>query len=378
MKRSFRQRAEGLLEDCIVDDDGTECGWSMPDPRSRKPEERELLLERVARGKRDVATQDAAYVLGWAKGPDVLEALLEGLENGASPSIDLVSYLDDPRVRPAILSAAVRMRLVEDQESNALQVLGIIGGEEAKAILRSAIEGFLAHPFLWKDDEFCNRYAFALLTACKGLLELDADATIAADAIVRMYEHPCASARQEAVRSSASLLRQRHLQTVAFERIRHAFHPMLEADTELFLCAADTLWSTTKNEAFITRCKKILHNGTALQQQRVSRILATLPYTPWPNGTLDIVIAKVREGSLYQAFQLPVWDFLPPDLVESLARRGLAHESPWMRYQAVGILKRIPPDVADALADEARLDEPDPVISWLLDQRTNGAQGASA
>jgi hypothetical protein len=378
MKRSFRQKAEGLLEDRIVDDDGTTCGHVMPDPRPRKPEDREMLLERVARGKRDLATQDATSALAWAKGPDVLEARLDGLENGAAPSVDLLSYLDDPRVRPAILSAAARMRLVEDQESNVLQVLGIIGGEEAKAMLRAAIEGFLAHPLLWKDDEFCNWYASALLTACEGLLELDADATIAADAMVRMYEHPCALVRRKAVASSSTLLRRRRTRTQAFDRIRHAFRPMLEADTELFLCAADALWPTTNEEAFLARCKEILHNGTALQQQRVSHILATLPYTPWPKGTLDIVIGKVREGSLYQAFQLPVWDFLPPDLVESLARRGLAHESPWIRYQAVHIMKRIPSDVADALADEARRDEPDPVIVWLLDQRAHGAHGASA
>ena len=54
-------------------------------------------------------------------------------------------------------------------------------------------------------------------------------------------------------------------------------------------------------------------------------------------------------------------------------RRGLAHESPHLRYSAVECLRWLPAELAATLAEQARLDEPDPVILWQLETRSTPA-----
>jgi hypothetical protein len=62
---------------------------------------------------------------------------------------------------------------------------------------------------------------------------------------------------------------------------------------------------------------------------------------------------------------------VPLVTLENFARRGLAHEAPSIRRNAMGLLHHLRADTARDLAAEALTDEPDPALRRQLEEHAS-------
>jgi hypothetical protein len=355
-KRSFERR-DGVLNDDYTDESGRDMRMYKPDLPPDGDERKERLR------KIEGGNHEAQYSMHFDDSPDVLEAILKGIEAGEAPSIDLLKHVDDPRVRPLILEASKRAQIEERGSENALQLVGMVGGEGATDILREKMRVLAADPSTWIDDSFFNSRAGVLKTVCEGLLRLDPQATDAADLLVRLFDHPCAFNRRRAAAMAAGVY-ERTSHTEANRALRRRFEQLAESDDdELFLEAAPAMvWVV--NEEFEERCTKIFENGSPEVQDSVLHALSQAAI-PFPGKSFALVLRAIEQATtLRRKTDLAgsFGRFLPASIAEDLARPALADESPSLRLQGCGLLHYLDPDTAKELATEALADEPDPYI----------------
>jgi hypothetical protein len=275
-KRAF-ERKNGILSDRYVGDDGRQVCAQMPAAmlgEEPKPEERGRLITKFKSTDTAVA-QQARYALHTEASAEHLDELLDAVKAGADPSLDLVKYVDDPRVRPAIVDAARRKDLA--MPGNVYQVLGIVGGAGAAELLRDVVRDLLADAATFADDKFFNRHAGDLVTASRALLALDTDAIQAAEAIVRVIdEHPVKMNRESAAWSAAEALVEGS-KTAAMIRLRKKLEILVDDDAPPFFFRAAPSLARERGRDLVERMARYLDNDDAAVRMSAFHALSQFP-----------------------------------------------------------------------------------------------------
>src|SRR5438034_3458268 len=139
-KRPY-ERSAGLLRDSYSDPEGRPYNEMIPGPllgEALSDADRTHTLADVV-SDNPVAQFRALISLADDRSPQHLEDLLEALATGsAAAPIGLLPFLEDPRVRPALVAAA-RQASGEDL-ANFAQAVALAGGAGAVEVLRARLE----------------------------------------------------------------------------------------------------------------------------------------------------------------------------------------------------------------------------------------------
>jgi hypothetical protein len=330
-------------------------GPSVVDTSARKE-----ALHEIARGAPDIRVE---YHEFWREAPvELLETLLQGVTAGSSraPRM-LLRFVDDPRVRPALSSAAKRIAV--DYLPSFASALGCAGGYDACEVLRERLQEVLTAEQTFLPNSFSNSHAEALTYVAAALLRLDPQALDAARALLRLFEHPCAINRHSAVRAATEVLHA-ELQTDAMRELRAGLDKLLHtSDLQLFVTAAPTL-AVEYFEVVHRRCLEILE-GPDYELRTWAVVALTRIPSPYTATALASLVRWAPRGaplSLALMAAGMVAPLLDEAVVRDLARRGLASDSPMLRYEAMLSVAGLGGTIARPLIEEALLDEPDPAL----------------
>ena len=364
-KRPFERRL-GMLVDDYEDPPGNRVSMCLPGHmygEQLSSEDREELLSRTAAGR------TSSFDLQDEESPEYLDALLEGLSkfNIGAP-MALVSFIDDPRVQPALIKAT---RDVSPKDlANFAQVVGMTGGEGARECLLERLSELVMWPETFKDDSFFNNLAGSLCSTAEALLRLDPDCSEAGTALLRLLQHPCGFNRRSAFSTVAELLRGgRAVRTEPFRRLSEALDGELKTeDDELFLHLC---------EYFYPRDSKVVEERlTALlnHEEYQTRFWALQRLTRLPYGHPGRALALIRDRLEIEPsvrLQVDIAKTLGPlaeaKAVRRVAVRALENESPTLRMGGASLLKWLDAEVASKVAEDAVRDEPDPVVRRRLE-----------
>jgi hypothetical protein len=368
-KRAF-ERKNGVLSDSYIGDDGKSVCSQMPAAMLGEEPTREERAALVQRMKSDDVgrAQQARYALTTDKSAEVLDGLLAAIEGGADPSLELVKFVDDPRVRPAVVKAARRKNL--GLAGNVYQVLGIVGGDGAADVLRDVIADLSTRPETFQDDKFFNRYAGELVIAARALLQLDADATAAAEAIVRVIDdHPCKFNRESAASSAVDAFRAGS-STDAMLRLKKKLDVLVDDENPTFFFRAASALVRERGMKLVDRAARYLDDDDANTRQSAFNALSNMS-PPYHVAALHRLVewfprARTTRESIRGVGCLR--DLLPLDVRVSVARRALADESPSLRLDGARSLSSVPVAERKQLAGEALSDEPDAAIRRILEK----------
>lgn len=329
----------------------------------------------------EISAEDRAAVLARARSPlgsayglhedqssDVLEGALDGVNKlNSSTPMDLMRFLEDGRVQPALVDAA--RRAPGDCLANFAQVVGLIGGPGSREVLRERLAELSIDPDTFLDHSFFNSKAGALATTACALLGLEPDADVAAEALLRLFQHPCGFNRRSAFMNAVPLVqRGQATRTKAMRRLAEAIDAAAGTDDdELFLILCDrTYWlSPGLNE----RLGRLLVHGSRDLRERAVQVLSQPPLVS--AATLCQLRDRLPlEPSL--RLRIRIAGHLGPLLatvdLAALVAEGLADESPSLRHKAIGMLHSLPSPAATELAQRAEVDEPDPALKRLLEE----------
>jgi hypothetical protein len=365
-KRVFERR-DGQLFDRYELPSGKQCTAQFSAQRLGEPLPEEQLHAARESASQQLDRRSGAYVLrAEEKHADTLEALLAGLSAGnIRAPMTLLAYLDDPRVRPALVEAT---RLARPESlANVAQVLGIVGGPGAREVLRQRMEALLAAPETFEDSTFMNFTAGSAATVAKSLLGLDAEDIAAANCLCRLLTHPCANNRSNAAGCAAAAYRH-GLKTEAMQRLAAALQPLVHnQDDELFLSAIEGL-KALEPRAVIDRCVRLLDGEVNEPYSRAAIILVGLPL--WESADVLPRLIEWLSGHRTHRVVLPIagalGSLVPAELRLDLLRRALADDSPSQRWTAIRLLGSLPLGQRVELVSIAVADEPDAALKNAL------------
>jgi hypothetical protein len=331
----------------------------------------ELLTDEERAAAMDAArsAHGSSYPLRGDASPEVLEALLEGLRrfNWSAP-LALLKFIDEPRVQPALVEAA--RECDASDLANFAQVIGLAGGPGAREVLTARIEELAARADTFADAAFFNDEAGALATAASALLGLQPDADLAADALLRLFDHPCRFNRRSAFQRVTSVVRRSSASsTHAMRKLTVALRAAEDDDDdELFLILLPS--HRPGDTSHRPRLERMLSHEESDIRQRCIGVFSEAPVlSAWSLARLRARLQD--EPSLRLRLQIAAT--LAPLLDESeLARHvaeALEHESPSLRHAAIGLMRSLPLALADELAERALVDEPDSALARMLRER---------
>lgn len=359
-KRAFERR-EGLLIDRYQLPSGQECTAQIPAQRLGESLSQEQLQHARESSAQALDFGQGAYLLRFeSRNAHTLESLMLGLEAGniAAPGA-LLGYLDDPRVRPALVEAA--RRAPPDSLANIARVVGITGGPGAREVLRQRMNELLASSATFEDSSFFNFTAGSAASAARALLDLDPDDATAANCLRMLSQHPCAANRRSAVMNASGAYRSR-LKTEAMQQLESILRPLLnDPDAELFFAALEAL-KEIDLVAVTERCLRLLDSCDELIPH-AANFLSQLPLTNAavvPRLIEWISKERVVRNALLVATSLG--SLVPEQLRVDLIRRALEDESPSQRWAVVVCLRTLEKKLRVDLATLALKDEPDPAL----------------
>ena len=364
-KRPFVRRGGTLIDD-YEEPAGKKYSWEMPASmlgETLSVEERNEVLSRTrtARG--------SAYAMHSDRSPELLDALLAGLENlNMGNPMPLTMFLDDARVQPALVNAT--RRAPAGELANFAQVLGMIGGPGSRDVLRERLQELAVDGETFDDDPFFNAKAGSLATTACSLLALDPDADAAAAALLRLFEHPCAFNRRSAYRDAASLVRRaRAGRTGPMRRLADAIAVASNTDDEqlfLFLCQVGHGPAALAHR---DRLERLLCDASLDTRDSVVNVLVQPPLlSVWSLVCLRDRLPHEPSRRLRRTIAAHLGSLLTPDDLAALVEDALADESPSLRYRAVDVLEQLPGRVAAQIASRSVIDEPDAGIKRRLQE----------
>lgn len=369
-KRAFERR-DGVLFDRYEFPPGQKCtaqfsAQSLGEPLS----DEQLQLARESSAQAGDRAQ-GAYTLRWEnKTEQSLEALLRGLAAGniGAPSA-LFQYLDDPRVRPALIEAA--RRAAPGSLSNFAQAVGIAGGAGAREVLRQRMEELLAASETFEDSSFFNFTAGAAATVAEALLQLDPDDTAGASCLRTLMTHPCRHNRENAAMHAASAYRPR-LKTEAMQVLESILRPLVQDPDDLLFFAAIEALKALEPKAVTERCVKLLDSEVDEPIPRAANYLATFSLSK--NAVVPRLVDWLSRQRVVRNALPVAWvlgSLIPEPLRLDLLRRALADESPSQRWAAIRLLDSLEQGLKRELATAALADETDPALKRALTAAAN-------
>ncbi len=369
-KRAFERR-DGVLFDRYEFPPGQKCTAQFSAQSLGEPltdEQLQLARESSAQA-RDRA--QGAYTLRWEnKTEQSLEALLRGLAAGniGAPAA-LFQYLDDPRVRPALIEAA---RTADSSKlANVAQVVGLVGGPGARDVLRQRLEALLAASETFEDSSFFNFTAGTAATVAEALLQLDPDDTAAANCLRTLMTHPCRLNRENAAMHAASAYRRR-MKTEAMQVLESTLRPLVHDPDDLLFFAAIEALKAIELRAVTERCVQLLDREVDELTPSAAIYLTSLSLSE--NAVVPRLIEWIGKQRVVRNALRVAWSLgaLVPEKVRiDLTRRALADESPSQRWYAIRLLNSLEQEPRSALAAVALADEPDPALKRALTAAAN-------
>lgn len=369
-KRAFERR-DGVLFDTYELPSGQKCTaqFSAQSLGESLSEEQLHHARKSSAQERDLA--QGAFALRYEeKSEQTLQALLEGLAAGniAAPHT-LFQYLDDPRVRPALVEAA--RRADPSGLANVAQMVGIVGGRGARDVLRQRMEELLAAPETFEDSSFLNFTAGAAATVADSLLRLDPDDTPAANCLRRLLTHPCPRNRHSAAMCAAGAYRHR-MKTEAMQVLESILRPLVhDPDDRLFFSAIEAL-KAIEPQAVTERCVKVLEGDVDEPIPRAASYLTSLSLSE--NAIVPRLVDWISRQRVVRNALPVAWalgSLVPEGLRVDLLRRALADESPSQRWDAIRLLNSFEQELKTELAAAALADETDPALKRALTAAAN-------
>jgi hypothetical protein len=310
-----------------------------------------------ARQHRGIAT------LGRKRSPEYLDALLHALGmNCAEAARVLVAFVDDPRVRPALVAA------LRSAPLNALHAFagaaGAVGGEGARTALRERLAeatstvGTPGSPLSSTDRDRI------VVDLAKEILGLDPDDTDAAEHMAQALRRSSGFRRSTIVGDIVEVLRG-DLQTVAMRTLGREIEELLHSeDMESFLAAA-TVLVRDDPQVVLTRCEAALFEHGSRYLHSAILALARIPF-PFTGRALAALGRWVCERG--EPIDMALWaaglvhEILPAEVTEEILRHALASATPSLRLDATRYLEHVAASTCMPLLGEAVKDEPDPLL----------------
>jgi hypothetical protein len=191
-KRAFERR-DGVLVDRRLRSDGREHTSTIAATMLGEeiaPELRAVLLERVASGDGRLA-DDAVYALSRDATPEMLDALVLGVERGGSrAACAIVPFGEDARVRPAILRALETAPPDSVPNLNLVQAIGRLRLHEAQGVLEKRLAALEADARIFDPAPPFHGLEQDLQAIARAMLQVDPGHVRAARALTRLCEHP--------------------------------------------------------------------------------------------------------------------------------------------------------------------------------------------
>jgi hypothetical protein len=373
-KRAY-ERIRGLLRDKYSDPDGVVCIHEMPASmvgESLPDADRTAAFADIVSADPGAQFQ-GVHRLASERSPELLESLLRALEGGSAAAPNsLLRFLEDPRVRPALVAAARRAPARE--LSNFAEPVALAGGEGAVEVLLERLEELLHQPQTFADDAFFNWMTGSLVTIAGGLLRLRADEERAAMVLARVVrEHPCAFNRRSAATEVCKALEQSHsgeatrvLESVLAEQL-------MTADPEMLATTAPILARTSPDQV-LARCRDLLTNASSMLRFTVALALQEMDT---PRAKAVLLEHLPREPAMRTACGIVAYlgGEASASIRAEIAKRALADESPSLRRDGCALLRDLDPQIARELAQLALTDEPDPLIRKQLGEQLRRAEG---
>lgn len=291
---------------------------------------------------------------------ELSELLAQSAKGRAGVALRLLRYLDDARVRAALVDLCLRVDLVALK--GVARAVGISGGAGAIPALKTRLSelAFRDEPF--EKASFINDEASSLLSVGIALLKLDPESTAAAESLVRLFHHPTRLNRLFSLRVAAELMvPHRRTRTAAYELIRCGLRDTAStADPEAFVgCAPMLLEERDGQRETLERLRSIL---TSARIELRTRAVNSVLFFGGLSG-IPLALDHLRvESSLH----LRVWiaqclgSLVAVDERISLIERGIAAESPSLRLALFPLMGSLPEKTLIAsLARRAADDEPD-------------------
>lgn len=293
--------------------------------------------------------------------PEELSELLAQSSTGrAGVALRLLRYLDDARVRAALVDLCLRVDLVG--LGGVARAVGISGGPGAIPALKTRLAELACRDQPFENTSFINDEASSLQSVGIALLILDPESTAAAELLVRLFHHPTRLNRLFSLRVAAELMvPHRRTRTAPYELIRRELrHIASAADPEAFVgCAPMLLEEHDGQPETLERLRSILSSA---QIELRRRAVTSLLFSGGLQG-LPLALNHLRaESSLH----LRVWiaqylkSLIGVDERVSLIEKGIAAESPSLRLALFPLIGSLPEKTLVAsLARRAADDEPD-------------------
>lgn len=211
----------------------------------------------------------------------------------------------------------------------------------------------------------------SLESVAAALLRLDADAVDAARALMALMDHPCERNRTGAMWQAAEALgHQPFLSTESALLIERSLATRFQADPSSVPVSCLPLLLQRHREEVVQYCDRLLGEADPRTRRDVLQALVTSGDWWCAMHAMRALVRWAREASDLDTVLLCVdhlGSLVPLDVVEQLAREGLADESPGVRKRVNPLLKHVPAARARRLARAALRDEPDPALRRKLE-----------
>jgi hypothetical protein len=317
----------------------------------------------------DVKSDDPARqregitALGWKRSPEYLDALLHALEmNCAEAARVLVAFVDDLRVRPALVNA---LRLAPLDALHAFAgAAGTVGGEGALAALRERLREATSTVGTPGSSSLPNNRDRIVVDLAREILGLDPDDTDAAEHMAQALRRSSGFRRSTIVADIVEVFRG-NLQTVAMRTLGGEIDALLHSeDMESFLAAA-TVLVRDHSQVVLTRCEAALFEHGSRYLHSAILALARIPF-PFTGRALAALGRWVCEHG--EPIDMALWaaglvhEILPTAVTEEILRHALASAAPSLRLDATRYLEHVAASTCMPLLREAVKDEPDPLL----------------
>jgi hypothetical protein len=216
-----------------------------------------------------------------------------------------------------------------------------------------------------KNDKFFNFRAGSLASTATALLALDPGATDAANALLALLKHPCASNRDTALMGVAEVAESEPKTEAAGLLHAEVAARFEKAEQGEFRILAKSL-ARVMPDRVLARCRELLASKDASLRDE---IVSTLAEIRSPKAIALALQWLPRIASLHSAITVAtiLAPLVPEPTLQKIARRALSDDSPFCRWSAVSyLLPALPRKIAKQLSAAAMRDEPDPALRRLL------------
>lgn len=326
-----------------------------------------------------------AYLSAGTRVPDSrpledLDVLLaQAKAQRASAANSLLAYLDDERVRPALVSLCRQIQ--RQQLADVAQALGYSGGPGAVAVLKTRLRELAQTDSPFAAGGFFSAEAGSLLAVAIALLKLSPEDESPLEVLLRLLRHPTRLNRIGALRATSQLLiPQRRIRTGPYRRLRQELFELCESE-ELegpLSCAPLLLDEPLRRTATIDRIRSVLvRSSLDLRQVAVDALLFFSP----AQDTLTVVLEHLQvETSLRLRIHIARHVGRLMDQVQcvDVVRSGLGAEAPSIRLDTLPVLYFVKDrEQRIVLAENALGQEPDVFLQQLLRAFAVGERAAT-